>query len=100
MLTTIDVYNEFYRIKDLLYEEYVDNKLSISEIKEKYGYKGSVERLVKVINNIGIPLRNCKESISNAILKGRCEIPKSYTHYKCGWHTTWERKGNIFKKFI
>lgn len=92
LLTSLDVYNEFYRIKDLLYREYIDNKLSISEIKEKYNYKGSIERLVKIFNNIGIPLRKYTEAINNAILKGRCKLPEGLNKYQCGWYTTWEGK--------
>lgn len=94
-LTTKNVYKEFYRIRDLLYKEYIDNKLSISEIKEKYNYEGSIERLVKIFNNIGISLRKYSEAVNNAILKGRCELPKVLNQYKCGWHTTWEGK-NVF----
>ena len=92
-IKTVDVYKEYYKVKDLLEKEYFDNQLSIGEIKRKYNYPYSTERLVKVFKSMSINLRSLSDATQNAIKNERLNIPtNSFSHYKCGWHTTWDNR--------
>lgn len=89
---TLDVYDEFYKIKKMFYDEYVNNKLSVCEIKEKYGYDWKIERLVHVLKNFDIKLRTYSDAVNNALINGRLKPNNFYNQYKCGWHETWYGK--------
>lgn len=89
---TPEVNNEYDRITKLLDEEYNVNNLSVSQIKEKYKYNGTTERLVKVMNRLGIKLRTVTDGLKNAYLKGTATQPNNSNIYKICWHTTWDGK--------
>lgn len=83
---TLRAIEEYNKVKELLLKEYNENLLSVSEIKEKYGYPGSVERLVYILKSFGIKLRNTSSSVRNAYLRGKLNIPDSFS-FNSGWHT-------------
>ena len=83
---TLRALEEYNKVKELLLKEYNENLLSVSEIKEKYGYPGSVERLVYILKSFGIKLRNTSSSVRNAYLRGKLNIPDSFS-FNSGWHT-------------
>lgn len=82
---TKEAINEYYKIKALLEKEYTENLLSVCEIKEKYNYPGSTERLVHILKKFGIKLRNWSSSTRNAYLRSRLSLPQSF-EFKSGWH--------------
>ena len=86
---TSQVFYEYKNIADRLKNDY-ENGLSVAQIKDKYNYPFSVERLVKVINNMGISLRNRSEAVRNGIKQGRCKLPEMINHFNYGWHNTWD----------
>lgn len=92
---TIDVYLEYYRIKELLLKEYYDNNLSPNDIAIKYSYNKKSENILHVLKSFNIKTRNLSESESNARLQGKCNalITKVNKYqFKHGWHTTWNNK--------
>lgn len=90
---SIGVNKEYNKIKELLYKEYYDNSLSIRQIKEKYNYPYSVERLVHVLKRFGIILRTLSEAQVNGLLNGNINHNVfSSKIYKCGWHENWQGK--------
>lgn len=95
-LRSVDVYKEYYRIKDLLLKEYFDNKLSPQDIKIKYQYDKNFENILHILKSFGIKTRNLSESNINACLNGKPrpqinDINTKY-QYKHGWHITWNNK--------
>lgn len=96
VLGTINVYNEYYRIKDLLLKEYLDNKLSPKDISMKYKYDKNFENILHILKSFNIKTRDLSESVTNACLNGRLKnfINNKNTkyQYKHGWHTTWDNK--------
>ena len=76
---------EYYKVKALLWKEYDENLLSVAEIKEKYNYPGSVERLVYILKNFGLKLRNTSSAVRNAYFNNRLNLPESFS-FKCGWY--------------
>ena len=77
----------------MLYKEYWDNCLSVAEIKEKYNYNGSTEKLVQTIKRLGINLRNYSDCAKNALLNNRVKIvPFESQQFKTGIHTSWNDK--------
>ena len=85
---SLDVYREFYRVKQVLEEEYHHNQKSIPTLMKQYGIPS--ERSFKwIFNFFGIESRTRGESISLAYHNGNFKIPETI-HYIHGWHTTWE----------
>jgi hypothetical protein len=82
---SINAIEEYYKVKDLLWKEYNENNLSVSQIKEKYNYNGSVERLVYILKSFDLKLRNNSSAIKNAYLNKRLNLPNPYS-FKHGWY--------------
>lgn len=95
---TIDIYDEFFKIKNILENEY-KNHIDDFTLKEKYGYKSGLSNFHKLLKSLGIEIKSAKERIKEAYFLGKKTI-SSNQNYKCFWHTTWERKRSLFKKFI
>jgi len=96
-LGTKNVFNEFDKIKTILYEEYFIKKLSVECIAKKYNYKKTIENLVHILKDgFGFELRNISESISIAIEENRYFMPHANS-FKCGWKTSWEGKPFFYR---
>jgi hypothetical protein len=95
VLGTKNYYEEFERIRIMLYEDYYDEKLSTSDMSEKYGY--SLSNFNKVINYFNIKLRCFSESTGNAIIHGKLNVINKNSHYKHGYHTTWNNKQIFYR---
>ena len=94
-LGTIEVENEFNRIRNLLYDLYWNQYLSSTEICKIYNYPQICNLTHKVFKNIlFIPIKNCKQSVDENIFTGRQDISKSFMHGfgKEQWYTTWNGK--------
>lgn len=90
-LYTDKIINEYYKVKDLLYNEYVINKLAPIEIYNKYNckdYINNYESLLHLFKSYNFPIRNCKKAVINAFNKGHIKLPEN--NYKSEWHNTWE----------
>jgi hypothetical protein len=93
---TINVYNEFYRIKELILKEYYDNFLSPKDLALKYNYNLKSENLLHVLKSFNVKTRSHSEGSINACMLGKNNAiisnKKSKYQFKHGWHTTWNEK--------
>ena len=91
-LGTKYVEEEFYRIRDIIYNLYWVDNLSTVDIAEKYHFPSKHCISQTVFKILDIPRKSFKESSTNAYLSGK--IPSTFTckQYKYGWHTTWDGK--------
>lgn len=96
VLGTINVYKEYYKIKELLLKEYFDNKLSPKDISIKYKYDKNSENILHILKTFKIKTRNLSEGGFNACLNGKLNtyiINKNTKYqYKHGWHITWDNR--------
>lgn len=92
---TIDIYEEFDRVKNIVYEDYWEKKLSLPEMVDKYGHYNSWN-FVKILKSLEIESRNWSEANINALETGRKEVPTSQK-YIYGWHTTWNNKEVFYR---
>jgi len=89
---TENIINDFYKVKNLLYEEYIINKLSPKDIYEKYKcnkYINHSETLLHIFKEFGFITRNSSESVKNAYLNGKLQNI-SVNQYHSEWHKTWD----------
>jgi hypothetical protein len=63
-LKTNEFYDEYYRIVDLLKSEYLENKLSMQNIADKYNLN-SHQRVRKLLKSFNIKRRSLKEALKN-----------------------------------
>lgn len=90
---TIEIYEEFDRVKNMLIEDYWDNELSMVDIKEKYGYTRTLSNLFE---SLDIKTRDRKDSTYLAWKNNKKETI-CYNQYKCGWHKTWNGKDVFYR---
>lgn len=90
-LGTLEVEDEFNRVKNLLYDLYWNKKLTANEIGKIYNYKNSHNIIQNIFKFLKIPTRNLSESQINAVLQGKKDITYNF-QYKNIWHTTWNNK--------
>jgi hypothetical protein len=91
---TSEIFNEFYRIRDLLYNLYWNEGLSGDDLSIRFNvpYTTIICQDFKVLE---IPKRNFEESTRNSINKGKRDIPSGIlkSGFERGlhqnWHTTW-----------
>lgn len=92
---TVEVYEEFDRIVNLLKEDYFDNFLSSLQMAEKY-HHNHVGNFNKILDSLGIQKRTLSKALLNAIVKGNLKV-SSNTKYKHGWHKTWNGKKFFYR---
>ena len=88
------IIEEFYKCKELLYNEYVVNKLSPADIYKKYNcskYIKHSETLLHVFKYWKFNTRSYSDAVKECYLQGKNHI-RVNTKYKHGWHTTWNNK--------
>lgn len=100
-LGTNKVFEEYERVKRLLEDEYFNNHLSPSDLKEKYHYPKTFENITQLLKTMGFKTRNLSTCQTNAILVGKHVLPTSEHElkmgFKQGWHTTWEGKKIFYR---
>lgn len=82
---------EFERIKNILYEDYYDNELSILDLIQKYHYYNNPMNFSKILDSLNIKRRNLSEAQQILLKNKKTDIPVN-TKYKSCWHTTWNNK--------
>ncbi len=88
------IIKEFYKCKELLYNEYVINKLSPADIYKKYNcskYINHSETLLHVFKDWGFNTRSYSDAVLECHLQGKLTSGTGQ-QYKQGWHTTWNNK--------
>ncbi len=82
---------EFNRIKNLLYNDYWNLKMTSKEICYKYNYPNAGNITGKIFKYLNIPSRNCSDATKLNFLLGNLKPGNNY-FYKSEWHTTWNNK--------
>ena len=91
VIGTEKLYEEFERIHNLLYEDYIVNELSTLELQEKYNCLN--QRIINSLRSLSIDRRSCSHAVSLAIFKGKVQVnTMSYSRYITCHHTTWNNK--------
>lgn len=88
------IIEEFYKCKELLYNEYIINKLSPADIYKKYNcskYIKHSETLLHVFKNWGFNTRSYSDAVKECHLQGKLTSGTGQ-QYKQGWHITWNKK--------
>ena len=88
LIGTIDIFNEFTRIRELVYDLYWNQGLSGQDLSERFGVPEStiISQDFDVLN---IPRRSAEESVRNSLLQGKRLPPLNSKIGTQEWHTTW-----------
>ena len=91
-LGTSEVEIEFNRIRNLLYDLYWNKNMSGADIKKYFNYTKKRSIIQNTFKYLGIPIRNFKQSTSNAILNGKILYENNSNNYKHQKYITWNNK--------
>ena len=86
-------YEEFDRIYNILYEDYIINELSTVDMQVKYNCLN--QRVINSLKTLKIDIRKPTVANSIAILKGKGSVKSkldNYKQFKTCYHTTWNNK--------
>ena len=89
------IIEEHKKVKELLYNEYVNNGLSPADIYTKYNckeYFNNSETLLHIFKDWNFPIRSWSKAVINEWLQGKQHPGKDPIHYKQQWYTTWDGK--------
>ena len=92
-ICTLDIINEYYRIKDILEHEYKINRITDNELKEKYNYNSGISNFHKILKSLGIQTLNCSNANKKSIELGRLN-PGGYSYFHEYIHKSWNN--NIY----
>jgi hypothetical protein len=89
-LGSIDFYQEYERIKNLMIEEYEVKEMTLTQIGVKYNI--NFQTLSYLFKNLGVKVRTLSESshlyVKNTTNPNPMPMSKKYK-YKSGWHESW-----------
>jgi hypothetical protein len=89
-LGSIDFYQEYERIKNLMIEEYEVKEMTLTQIGVKYNI--NFQTLSYLFKNLGVKVRTLSESshlyVKNTTNPNPMPMSKKY-QYKSGWHESW-----------
>ena len=91
-LGTLNAENEFYRIKNEIYNLYIKNHLSSREICEIYNYPYVFNFSNKILKYLEIKPKTCSEATKENFEYNRMTIPYIKNQYHSEWHNTWDGK--------
>ena len=93
-LGTIEVENEFNRIRNILYDLYWNKNLSSTQLAEKFNYKSTPTNITQKFfkNYLNIPVKTVRYSVLENIMENRQTVIGCDPKYKFEWHTTWNNK--------
>lgn len=93
-LGTVEVENEFNRVRDYLYDLYWNKNLSSSDLARLFNYKSTPTNITQKFfkKYLNIPIKSCKYATLENYFEDRKTISECYNQYKQQWHTTWNNK--------
>lgn len=94
-LYTKRIIEEHKKVKQLLYNEYVNNGLSPADIYKKYNckeYFNNSETLLHIFKDWKFPIRSWSKSCINSWLNGKLNNENNHNQYNQQWYTTWNGK--------
>lgn len=88
---------EHNKVKNILYNEYINNHLSPREIYDKYNcseYINNSETLLHIFKHWKFNTRGWSQAVSNAFINSKLLIPNNSNHLygNAQWYTTWNNK--------
>lgn len=89
-LGTLEVEEEFNRIKNNIIEDYINNRITDKELKEKYNYDLGLSNFHKILKILNINSLTSSEAIKLSYILNR-----KYPNNNIGkniWHITWNNK--------
>ena len=90
-LGTLEVENEYNRIRNIIYDLYWKENLSAKEISDKFNFKSKHSITQTIFKFLNIPKRDFCKCISNAYFTKRLS-PHIKNQYKSEYHKTWNGK--------
>ena len=84
-----DIVNEFYKIRDIIKNEYLINRITDNELILKYNYTSGISNFHKILKSLNIKTLNNSESLKFAIELGRTK-PGGYNFFHEYIHKSWE----------
>ena len=91
-LGTLEVENEFNKIKQYIKDLYINDRITENELKEKFNYTSGLCNFHKILKQLNIKTLSSKEAIKLAYLMGRNGNAIIENQYHQQWHTTWNNK--------
>lgn len=91
-LGTLEVENEFNRIRDLLYDLYWNKQLSSKEICNKFNYPNTGNLIGKIFKYLDIKSKNLKQAINENIDIRHYNPIDNFSKYQECYHITWNKK--------
>lgn len=93
---TTNIFSEFNRIKEIIYNLYWNKNYSLSDIGKYFNYQGNKNCLhISIFRHLDIPTRNISQAetlyLSTHSKNISTVIPKN-NFYHSQWHTTWNEK--------
>ena len=90
LLGTVEIYREYFRVKEYLESLYYDKGMSMLDIKSYFNIKHN-NNVSSILNFFSIERRTLSESCSMAYKDGKITLPEVKNRfYKSGWHISWE----------
>lgn len=91
-LGTIEVETEFNRVRENIYDLYINQRLSAIDIANMFGVESKHCLTQTTFQFLDIPIKNFKETSKDAYLNGKIKQQEIYNQYKSGKHITWDGK--------
>lgn len=92
-LGTLEAEEEFYRIKDMLYDMYWNQQMSSSQICKAFDYPSNSHLINNVFFRLNILPKTISQSLKEAIKNGAFEYNNlSNNQYKSVHHITWDNR--------
>lgn len=94
---TTEIYDEYFKIQYVLYDEYYNNNMSFPDIQKKYNIPSS-NTLTNLFRFFHISTRTLSESQINYVMSDKYNpIVYNSKIFKCGWHTSWDNKQHYYR---
>lgn len=96
-LGTLEVENEWNRIRDIIYDLYITKEKSSTEICKLYNYYNSSNFTNHILKYLCIPKKTVSQATKENIKTGRLVQLPCKTQYKSGKHISWEGKEIFYR---
>ncbi len=100
LIGTKEIFDEFNRVKEMIYDLYWNQGMSGQDLANYFGVPYTTI-ICKDFDALGIPKRTFEESSRNALIQGKYSLPESEQESGLSknicqeWHTTWTGE-NVF----
>ena len=91
---TKEVEEEFYRVRNYLYDLYWNKNMSSTQLAKMFNYTSTPTNITQKFfkKYLEIPVKSVKYATNENYIEGREEVGMIHNQYKQHWHTTWNGK--------